>query len=177
MVARLYLLFSPAGELPSLYLFLSEPQRKSKAEHPVNTATITRIIASRVHGSPAERRLSTSVSIVLIHSRAPKTRITCTRRATQARLKNRRTGKSRARMTMGITPCLRKCAPSSKELKTTGSSRRIFIILISFLGSPSQPRWVEPRPQHSVYLLTDNLRWLVRTVRSSSEHPGCVFFQ
>jgi hypothetical protein len=131
---RLYALLSSVSELPSLYLVLSERQRKSKAEHPVNNATVKRIIASRVQGSPAERRPSTSISIVLIHSRAPRTRMICTRRAIQARLKNRRTGRSRARMTMGISPCLRKCAPSSKELKTTGSSRRTFIISISILS-------------------------------------------
>jgi hypothetical protein len=114
-------------ELSSLYLLLSEEQQKSKAEHPVNSATSPRIIASRAQVCPCARRSATRSSNVLTHSSEPKTRIICTRRAAQARLKKRRAGQSRTRTTIGISPARRKCAPSSKALKTTGSSRSAFI--------------------------------------------------
>jgi len=98
----------------------------------VKTATSPMIITSRIQGSPYARRSATRNISVLTHSRAPKTRMICTRRAVQARLKKSRTGNSKAGTTSGISSTRRKCVPSSKALKKTGSNRRKFIIFIYY---------------------------------------------
>ena len=118
---------TPFSDQPSWYLFLSERQRKSRAEAAVRIVTTPRMMASRLQGAPTARRSATRISSVLAHSNAPKTRKTCTSRATHRRLNSSSPGRVRLTTTSGSIPALRKCAAKSKQLKTTGSSLKAFI--------------------------------------------------
>jgi hypothetical protein len=125
----LFPFYRPFGQfdLPSLYLFFSEPQQKTKAEHPVKSATSPRMIASRVQDCPAVRRSSTRTRSVRIHSSAPRARMICTRRTTQGRLNSSSNGKAMLR-TASVKICARrKCAPSNKPLRITGNNLMAFI--------------------------------------------------
>ncbi len=112
---------------PSRYLSLSERQKKTRAEAAVTVVTTPRMIARRSQGCPAALRWATSTTRVLSHSSAPRTRTACTSRATQGCLSRSNPGRARQKITSGSIPALRKCAPSSKQERTTGSSLTAFM--------------------------------------------------
>lgn len=78
-------------------------------------------------------------------------RRTFTRRAAQARLIKRRTGQSKTRITIGIRPARKKCAPSSKMLKTI---------------------WKQPEKIHRIYFFRaiDKGPWRLKSSRRQVKH-------